>query len=407
MLYTASRPLGNWLPSSGGDPELGSPLDRTFLLTLLCASFLLLIRRKFDWKKAIKDNAWIVLLLIFMFLSISWSAIPYVSFKRWTRELLAVMMAFSVSSEHSPRESIESILRRTTYILIPFSVVLIRYFPEFGIQYGRWDGTRMWIGMAMQKNGLGRICLIAVLLLIWSLLRTLKGTNSPVWKYQVHAEIIVLIIALWLIRGPSGSFFYSATSFYALCVGLLVYWGLNIKKKRGRILEARTLMIIISIVVIFGTAAVFSGGSHLGALASSAGRNTTLTGRTDIWAVLLPIAMQRPLLGHGFGGFWITGKNTSYFDVLEAHSGYLDVLIGLGFIGILLTSIFLLSSSRRAHRMLSDNFDWGALCICFIIIVVVYNITESSIDSFTSHLTAIILFFTVSSAPAASSIERP
>jgi exopolysaccharide production protein ExoQ len=406
MLYTASKTFGSWFPSSGGDPELGSPLDRAFLVALLFAAFLLLILRKFNWGNAFKENPWVIVLLIFMLLSIVWSSIPYISFKRWTRELIAVLMAFSVLSEPSPRESMESILRRTTYILIPFSVLLIKYFPQFGVQYGRWFGAPMWTGMAIQKNGLGRICLIAAFFLIWSLGKTLKGRSPRGWKYQAYAEFIVLVITVWLMRGPDRSFFYSATSFYALCAGLLVYGGLKIIKKKGRILKARTLMITVAIVVIFGTAAFFNEASNMRIVASSAGRSTTLTDRTLIWAVLLPIAMQKPILGHGFGGFWLTGK-TSYFDVLEAHNGYLDVLIGLGFSGLLLTLVYLLSSSRKAHRELSNDFEWGSLWICFLIMTVVHNIAETSIDSFAGHLTALILFFSVSSTRVSSSLENP
>jgi exopolysaccharide production protein ExoQ len=406
MLYTASKPLGTWFPYGGGDPELGSPLDRTFLIVFLCITLLLLIRRKFDWANAIKENTWLIILLIFMLLSISWSSIPYVSFKRWTKEVLAVLMAFSVLSEPSPSKAMESIFRRTAYILIPFSILLIKYFPEYGIEYGRWSGARMWIGVASQKNGLGRLCLIVSFFFLWSLLRRFQARNFLVWRYQTYADFIIMVMAFWLMRGPAGNFFYSATSFYSLCVGLLVYWGLRIIKKRGRIPKARTLMIIISFIVIFGIATLFNGASNLGTLASSAGRSSTLTDRTLIWGGLLPIAMQRPILGHGFGGFWLQGKS-SYFEVFEAHNGYLDVIIGLGFMGILLTSIFLLSSCYKAHRELSNDFDWGVLWICFLIMALVHNISESSIDSFTAHLTAIILFFSVSFTRVSSSTRNP
>lgn len=394
MIYTASKPIGNWFSSAAGDPELGSPMDRNFLTMLLFVSILLLIKRSFNWGNAVKENPWLILLLIFMLISIFWSSIPFVSFKRWTRELIAALMAFLVLSERSPRESMECILRRSTYVLIPFSVVLIKYFPEFGIQYDPWTGTRMWIGMALQKNGLGRMCLIAIFFLFWSLRRTFKGASPPVWKYHAHLEILVLIIALWLMRGPAGSLFYSATSFYTLCIGLLTYWGLSMRMKKGRIPGVRTFMVIVVIVVVLGTAALFNGASSFKTFASSAGRNSTLTGRTEIWAALLPIAMQRPILGHGFGGFWLTGK-TIYFGVLSSHSGYLEVLMGLGFVGLLITSIFFLSAVQKAHRGLSENFDWSAFWIAFPLMTVVYGIAESSIDSFANHLTAITLFFVV------------
>jgi O-antigen ligase len=318
-----------------------------------------------------------------------------VSFKRWTRELLAVLMAFCVLSESSPRDAMESILRRTTYILIPVSLLLIKYFPEYGIEYSS-DGTRLWIGLAMQKNGLGRLCLIGSFFLIWSLVTRFRENKPSFWDYQTYTECFLLFMAFWLLGGPGRSPFYSATSFYTLCLGLLVFSGLSLAKKRGKMPGSAGIIIVISIIMIYGVAILFTGPSNVAGIASAANRNDTLTGRTLIWGVLLPMAMQRPILGHGFGSFWITLKTTS-LDILSSHNGYLDVLLGLGFLGIFLTAAFLLSFGRKAYRILFYDFNWGVLSICFLIMFVVHNITESSIDSFTLHQSAIIIFLSVTS----------
>jgi len=396
MLYTASKPLGVWFPSSGGDPELGSPLDRTFLIILLCVALMLLVRRKFDWTKAIRANPWLILLVGFMLVSVFWSGMPFVSFKRWTRELVAVLMAFIVLSEPTPRRAVESILRRTIYVLIPFSVLLIKYFPWYGVEYGRWSGARMWIGVTQQKNGLGSLCVISVFFLIWSLVGRWKIKSGSVWKYEPHVELLLLVISIWLLRGPTGDFFYSATSSYSLCIGLLVYCGMMVAKRYGRFFSAATFMIIAASIIVLGILILFKGGSSIEFAASGAGRDASLTGRTTVWAALVPVAMKRPLLGNGFGGFW-TIRSRADYKISGAHSGYLDVLLGLGFAGILLTSIFILSSCKKAHLMLCRDFDWGALWICYIMIALVHNMTESSIDSLSAHLTAVIIFFTVTS----------
>jgi len=403
MLYTASKPLGVWFPSSGGDPESGSSLDRAFLIVLMCMALWILARRKYDWRNAMKENAWLMILIFFMLVSIFWSNIPYISFKRWTREFQAVLMAFVVHSEPSPRLAMESILRRTTYILIPFSLLLIKYFPEYGRMYGRWSGGEQWIGVTQQKNGLGRLCLIAAFFLIWTLVRRRQGNNPPVWRYQTHAEIFVLLISFYLLKGPGGA--YSATAVTALGIGLLVYLGFHFIKKFGINLGAGTLMAIVAIIIIFGIANLFTGGSNLRFFVSSVGRDATLTGRTEVWASLLPVAMQRPLVGRGFGGFW-TQRTREVFQISEGHSGYLDMLLDLGFVGTLLVSMFLLSSCRKAQRQLSHDFDWSTLWICFLIMAVVHNISETSINSFTSHLTAVILFLTVCSTNIYSPREQ-
>jgi O-antigen ligase len=155
-------------------------------------------------------------------------------------------------------------------------------------------------------------------------------------------------------------------------------------------------MIVIAVVIIIGIATVFTSASFMGDFASVVGRNSTLTGRTEIWAGLLPIAMQKPILGSGFGGFW-TWQTRTVHGVSEAHNGYLEVLLDLGFSGILFVSFFLLSSCRKAYKELFRNFDFGVLWISFIMMTVVYNITASSINSFCNPLMAILLFLSVSS----------
>ena len=403
MLFIASKPLSGWFPSSSGDPESGSPLDRAFLIVLMCLALWILARRKYDWRATMKENAWLIVLVIYMLVSIFWSNMPYISFKRWTRDFQAVLMAFVVHSEPSPRQAMESILRRTTYILIPFSLLLIKYFPVYGREYGRWFGGEEWIGVTLQKNGLGRLCLISAFFLIWSLVRRRQGNNPSIWKYQTYLEIFVLLISFYLLRGPRGV--YSATAITALGIGLLVYLGFYLMKKFRRNLSSGAVMTIVSVIILYGIATLFTGGTSLKFYVSSVGRDATLTGRTEIWTSLLPIAMQRPIQGRGFGGFWTPGTKSA-FEIREGHSGYLDVLLNLGFVGILLVSIFLLSSCRKAYRQLSNDFDWSVLWICFIIMAVVHNITESSIQTMTGHLTAVILFLTVSSTNFSSPREQ-
>jgi O-antigen ligase len=402
MLYTASKPIGVWFSSSGGDPESGSPLDRIFLIVLMCVAFWILARRKYDWRSSIKENAWLMILIFFMLVSILWSNMPYISFKRWTREFQAVLMAFVVHSESSPRQAMESILRRTTYILIPFSLLLIKYFHKYGVDYGHWSGLQSWKGVALQKNGLGRLCLIATFFLIWSLVRRRKRNNPPFWSIHTYVEIFILLISFYLLRGPEGA--YSATAITALGIGLLVYLAFLLMNKFGYKFSSRTLMSIMAIIIVYAIATLFGGGSSLKFYVSSVGRDATLTGRTEIWETLLPVAMQRAIIGRGFGGFW-TPRTRVAFDASEGHSGYLDVLLDLGFVGILLFSSFLISSCRKAHRDISHDFDWSVLWICFLIMAVVHNITESSINSLTSHLTAVLLFLAVSSTSVISRVK--
>jgi exopolysaccharide production protein ExoQ len=400
MLHAGSKPLGRWIGSAQATAET-SPLDRAFLILLFCLALWVLSLRKFDWPRAINDNRWLIALIVYMLISVLWSSMPGVSFKRVIRETTTIFMAFVVLSDPYPRRAMESIIRRTTYIFIPFSLLLIKYFPYYGVDYTRWSGTRMWIGVTTQKNGLGRLCIISVFFLIWSIARRQKSVASKEKIYQTLAEIFILLLAIYLMRGPGGDFFYSATSMYALIAGLLSYSGLLLAKKYRINFKSLPVTLTVAFIIIIGHITLFRGGTNISSLASTAGRDATLTGRTEVWAELLPVAMEKPVLGHGYGGFW-TPLLREAFRIREAHSGYLEILIQLGFAGTMFISLFLLSFSRKALPELEVDFDWAAIWICFLIMAVVHNITESSIISLSSHLTAIVVFFSVISSRAHS-----
>lgn len=392
MLFISTKPLGVWFDVQA-DAE-GSPLDRVVLTGFICLGMFLLATRQFDWFSAIKRNTWLFLLIAYMLVSILWSDIPYTSFKRWIRELGAVIMAFLVLTERDSREAVQTVLRRTVYILIPFSLLLIKYFPGYGVGFGRWGGERMWVGVTLQKNSLGRLCLIAIFFLVWTLIERWRRRDIPGNHFQIPAQVLVLLIALFLLKGPPGV--YPATAAVALGVGLATFIALVWTEKRQIYLGVNLLTTIIAFVIGLGVVTVMVGGSTVAGFSSALGRNETLTGRTDIWARLLPFFERRPILGYGVGAFWTPTTQEVVFGLNEAHNGYLDVSLALGVFGLLLTSMFLLSFSRKAQRALAHDHDWASLCIPYLLMALIHNITESSFDSFGRQLMAVLLFLSVS-----------
>ena len=370
--------------------EEGSQLDRVVLNTLLCMSVMIVIKRGFKRPNVIKDNVWVIIYLAFLFMSILWSDMMFVSFKRCVRQLIPIVMAFAVSTENDPIQAVKSIFRRVIYIHIPFSYILIHYFPEYGRDYGRWSGALMWIGVTAQKNGLSMLCLFAMIFMIWTLFRRRQGRDKPVTGYQTYIEIFILMMAFWLFAGPDHTLTYSATSLVALMVGLMILIGLYQLKRRNVLTRTKIISILMSIVIAYGTITPFAGGILESDVASGFNRSETLTGRTDIWAYLTPYAMQNPFLGHGFGGFWteeIRAETSSH-----AHNGYLDIVLNLGFVGLALFFMLFLSYCRKARQCMTADFDWSCLWICLMFIATVHNIAESSVTAFTGLFSSSLLF---------------
>ena len=263
-----------------------------------------------------------------MLVSILWSDMPFISFKRWIRELTAIVMALVVMTEQDPRLAMQVILRRTVYILIPFSLLLIKYFPDYGVEYGRWSGERMWVGVTLQKNALGRLCIVSAFYLVWTFIRRWHGRDIAVGKYQTHAEVFLLLFTLYLLKGPPNA--YPATAIAVLVVGIGTYVGLLWMKKLGRHPRGNILMTCVVFVIGLGIITPIVGGSSVAGFTSILGRDATLTGRTEIWAGLLPVAARRPILGSGYGALWTPQLSSPPVPEIEAHNGYLEVLLQLG-----------------------------------------------------------------------------
>lgn len=400
LLVIFSKPLAIWFSTSGVDMEAGSPLDRTFLIGIACISLIIIAKRHCSWANLIKDNIWAALLILYMLISISWSEMPFVSLKRWVRELVAIIMVFSVATERDPHQALQCLFRRLIYVLMPFSLILIKFYPHLGVDYAHWSGMQMWTGVALHKNSLSMLCLLSIFYLIWTLIRRWQGSDIPVIWYQKYVEAYLLFLSIWLFMGPYHTVNNSATSTASLAVGLTALIGFLWMQKLGKIISANTLTLIIVSIIVYGTITPFVGGLSLVDVSSTFGRDDTLTGRSDVWRILVPYALNKAFLGHGFGGFWTDAMRN--IAASHAHNGYLDVILDLGFIGLVLFSVFLFKNCRNAQREMTKNFDFGLLWFCILLMSVIQDIAESSMTSLASHNAAILMLFNITIASSSN-----
>ncbi len=387
FLYCASRPLNEWfqkgqfMEGSGGGIESGSMADRYFLTVLLVIGLVILRRRQINWRQAMRNNYWLSALLLFMLVSILWSDFPFVSFKRWVRTAGTAVMALVVLSEAEPEEALLALLRRTMYLVIPFSMLLVKYFPRLGVIFGRWSGEPQYAGVTLNKNTLGEVCMVALFLLIFTMVARRDNKVAPV-KGQTACELAMMAMIIFMMKGSSGygvkTATYSATCIAALIVGLGVFF--MIRHFRGRLGQLAGRLVLVAVVGGLVTATLFVLGlSPMAVVAGILGRKANLTDRSElIWPVLTPIAWQNPVLGLGYGAFWIKEVPGLTLDVNEAHNGYLDVFIELGVVGLILVALVVWMYFKKARNELEENFHWGAFRMSYLVIFLLHNWTETT-----------------------------
>ena len=118
-----------------------------------------------------------------------------------------------------------------------------------------------------------------------------------------------------------------------------------------------------------------------GALVSSLGRNANLTGRTDIWKAVLSIRIN-PLLGAGFESFWMGSRLERVWDltapgIQEAHNGYLELYLNLGWLGLAMLAGLIVTGYRNAIALYRRDPQAGRLRVAFFAVGVIYSLTEA------------------------------
>ena len=338
----------------------------------MVAGVLVLATRQNRVSDILRRNGPILIYLGYCGLSSLWSDYTFVSFKRWTKEVGDFVMVLVILTEPNRLNAIKQILTRVSFILLPISIMLCKYYPNMGVTYDKWYGTPMFIGVSIHKNLLGMLCLLMGNGVFWMCLETFRKEQRFQRIKKLSGYGAVLGMTIWLLWTAG-----SATS--SSCFGMMSMLMLAVTvSKTAR--QPLVLNLMIGAIVL-GTVITLFGAPAGGALLASIGRDPTLTGRTEIWGVLLKIA-SNPILGTGFETFWLGDRLKKVWVMAqvinEAHNGYLEVYLNLGAIGVMMLAMILISGYRNVLVAFRRDGDFGKLRLIYFVTVLVYNLTEAA-----------------------------
>jgi exopolysaccharide production protein ExoQ len=378
LLITCSRPVSMWLgmtPAADTASVLfeGSPVDRAVFMVLVVAGLMVVISRREQVKPILRKNWPIVLFFSYAASSMLWSDYPLVTFKHWIKGIGEVLMVLIVLTEPSVSDAIRRLVTRVGFVLLPLSVLFIKYYPELGRWYDPWTGTAMYSGVAIQKNSLGGLCLAIGLGLLWRSRAAYNDREDPARRRRLLALGVVLGMAFWLLWLCN-----SMTSISGLALASAVMLLSTRPAFRWRPALVHVLVVALLAIPLY---ALFFQSS--GALVEDLGRKPTLSGRTEIWSAVLSVPVSR-LVGAGYESFWLGQRLEelwSHFSTLhinEAHNGYIEILLNLGWIGVGLLAVIIAVGYRRATAALSWGPDVASLSLAWLLAGVIRGLTEAA-----------------------------
>jgi len=377
LFFLGSRSPSMWLGFSYGSQGLeeGNPVDRAVFSLLTVAAFAILASRPLQWGKLVTQNSALACFLAFALLSVAWSDFPLATFKKWFRDTGIYMAVLVVLSDRRPLEAVRTVLRRVCYLLIPLSIVLIKYYPQLGKSFSAWGGEE-YTGAATTKNMLGALCLVSGMFFFWDTITLWWQRSAPRVRRVIFVNGAFIGMTLWLLNASD-----SKTSIVCLGIGCLMIATVHStfgQRHLGLVkaLAPVSFLLYLTLTVAFGM------GSQL---SQAVGRSGDLSDRTHIWQVLLSVPINR-FLGTGYQSFWL-GSRTQWVwarlngdSVGEAHNGYLAIYLDLGLIGLCLLCVFLIATYRKISKRLKAVTPLASLSLGLWTLLLFYNVTEASFE---------------------------
>ena len=375
MLLNTTHPLSFWLGmSSMGSYTTeayveGNPFDRNVALVLQIAALIVLCRKKAKVGAMLRKNPLLLVYFSFCLVSVLWSDFPFVTFKRWIKAIGDVEMVLVILAELDPFAALTRIMTRMGFFLFPLSILFIRFYPDLGRRpTNSW--TQEPVGVTQQKNELGIMCMMYGIFFLWMLLSAYRERKSPGrWRHMLAYGTIIAMSAYLLSQCNS------TTSIVGFAASAGVLWLASRRPVRPGLVNIAVLAVLgLSVTALF-----FDPG---GGMVQSLGKDPTLTGRKDIWALVLS-RHTNPWIGTGFETFWLGSRLDFMLHALvnlpinEAHNGWVEVYLNLGWVGICFIALLIISGYKRIIFFIRQDPEKGCLFLGFLICALFYSFSEA------------------------------
>jgi exopolysaccharide production protein ExoQ len=384
LFIAGSRPLSFWLFPGMGDTTdryiEGSPFDRNVLTVLIVAALIVLGARGRKVGTLLRANTFILLFLFYCGLSAFWSDFPDVAFKRWIRVVGDIAIVLVVLTDARPVAALKGLLARAGFLIIPASIV-------FDLGRGA-IGREYHFGLTTNKNMFGQISMVLGLGALWNLLAMLQDSERTGRRKRLIAHGCLVVMSMWCIWSSN-----SATSAGCFLLGSILIVVTNRWPFSRKPMVLHVLTASMALVALYATIV----NPDIG-IASAIGKDPTLTGRTDVWRAVISMTPS-PWFGAGFESFWLGSRLTKLWDIFpwhpnEAHDGYLEMYLNLGWIGLILFSLVMIQGYRRLVAGFGQYTGTVNLRMAYFVVTLVYNLTEAGFRMFTPMWIFLLLSIT-------------
>jgi O-antigen ligase len=364
MLFYCTRAILPFVAGVTGDFARadGNPLAFTVQTVFYLVAFCFIALHWRTFMRGAWNAKWILLLVLVAVASTAWSQHPLFTLRRSAVMLATTAFGIYFGSRFTVPQQLR-LLGWTCALIILTSFFIAIFLPQFGVDHLWSFGA--WQGAFPQKNYLARAMVLSVLVFYFA--------RPPAAQWVRWIGVAGALSLLVLSKSATG------IVVFAVMIATLPLYRLVRSK----------LTFAMPILIVVGLAAVGSGLLFFRFLPSLLGmlqRDTTLTGRTELWHAILLSITNRPWLGYGFNAFWMAeGESSTILQevnwlVKDAHNGFLGVTLDVGILGLSVLVVGYMVLWRRALALMRRTAGVVPIWLCtYLAFMLVYNLTESAI----------------------------
>ena len=356
----------------------GHPAEPLTLLLPHLVAVITVVLLSLRWQKTLITlaSAPLLWMLIGMVaLSPFWSAAPHETWTEIAPLLRVTLFGLYLASRYSFKEILQ-IMAWALGLAAGLSLVFGALLPSYGVmgrgyigQSQDWTHEGSWRGIYIHKVVLGSMMSLSILASLY-----LTSWRNPL---RPLAYLALPIATLCLLLSTTKAAL-AALIIVLCCIPL--YRTLRWEPKRILLSWG------VGVPVFVGAVALVLGNAAT--ILQAMGKNATLSGRTEIWPLVLQNIGEQPWFGYGYESFWIGGWEGPAanvwvylpfgFEPPHAHNGFLDILLSVGVVGF---SIFLLNIVAYVWRSViwvrAHSTAEGLAPLLLLTFMVLVNITET------------------------------
>jgi exopolysaccharide production protein ExoQ len=357
-------------------PTEGTALSKFIWLSLLGCGIAIALARSAQVKKLLRSmNPFLLAFYVLVAASIVWSIEPGITMKRLVTASTILLDAIALAVATWRPARFQSVLRPVLTALLLASIVFVMMEPALAIeQSSQIELVGAWHGLTAQKNAFGSLAAIAFLLWLHGYL----AKETPIWQAIPGA-----VIAAVCLLSSRSSTSIMATAFAAILMLMMLRSPPGLRRYLPYLIA-----IFVSALLLYSLAVLNllpGSGTLLSPITALTGKDLTFSGRTAIWAIMNEHIAQRPLLGSGYGAYWVQKPDSPsmamlqrlYFYPTEGHNGYLDVIDDLGMVGGVCLFGYLIVFLRQGLRLFKLMRPQGTLYLTLLFIQLIGNLSES------------------------------